>query len=220
MRKLMKIVVALLIVLILIAGGVGGYLWYDTKQHVDQFVMMTKPFAEISYGGIEVRRPDRWGSAATDLAQHGERCDHHRRCSDARPQHSGPAKTRWQLSQGELPSALSLSVREFELPCTAAFSASPPSSQQSGPLEDLDALGCGQVAHLGGTEWQEMGYDHFIGNVEIGYHLDAARNVLAVRVDSNTRDWATLNMDIGFAIPGPCAPSWNWPPKPNPGWPA
>ncbi|MEZ5578832.1 MAG: hypothetical protein R3F40_05105 [Candidatus Competibacteraceae bacterium] len=54
MRKLMKIVVALLIILILIAGGVGGYLWYDTKQHVDQFVMMTKPFAEISYGGIEV----------------------------------------------------------------------------------------------------------------------------------------------------------------------
>ena len=204
MRKLMKIVVALLIVLILIAGGVGGYLWYDTKQHVDRFVMMAKPFAEISYGGIEVSPAGSLGvtrlriapNMVNDVITIGAIRMH-------APNILALLKTRWQLGQGELPGALSLSVREFELPLHGGIlGASPPPSRQSSPLEDLDALGCGQVAHLGGTEWQEMGYDHFIGNVEIGYHLDAARNVLAVRVDSNTRDWATLNMDIGFAIPG------------------
>ncbi|MCB1825244.1 MAG: hypothetical protein KDJ54_11980 [Candidatus Competibacteraceae bacterium] len=204
MRKLMKIVAALLIVLILIAGGVGGYLWYDTKQRVDQFVAMAKPFAEISYGGIEVSPAGSLGvtrlrivpNMVNDVITIGAMRMH-------APNILALLKTRWRLSQGELPNALSLSVREFELPLHGGIlGAAAPSSRRSGPLEDLDALGCGQVAHLGGTEWQEMGYEHFIGNVEIGYHLDATHNVLAVRVDSNTRDWATLNMDIGFATPG------------------
>ncbi|MGB5063863.1 MAG: hypothetical protein WBQ37_08890 [Candidatus Competibacter sp.] len=204
MRKLMKILTALLIVLILIAGGVGGYLWYNTKQQVDQFVMMAKPFAEISYGGIDVSPAGSLGvtrlriapNMVNDVITIGAIRMH-------APNILALLEARWKLSRRELPDALSLSVRDFELPLYGGIlGASPPSSRRSGPLEDLDALGCGQVAHLGGTEWQEMGYDHFIGNVEIGYRLDAAHNILVVRVDSNTRDWATMNMDIGLAIPG------------------
>ncbi len=205
MRKLMKLVAAFLIVLILIAGGVGGYLWYNTKQQVDQFVMMAKPFAEISYGGIEVSPAGSLGVNRLRVVPH--------MVNDVitigavrlhAPNILALLKTRWQLSRGELPNALSLSVRELEFPLHGGILGAPlPSSRQSSPLEDLDALGCGQVAHFAGTEWQDMGYDQFIGNVEIGYRLDAARNVLALRVDSNTRDWATLNMDFGLAIPGP-----------------
>ncbi len=32
MRKLMTIVVAMLVVLALMAGGIGGYLWYNTNS--------------------------------------------------------------------------------------------------------------------------------------------------------------------------------------------
>lgn len=35
MRKLTTIVVAILVVLTLAAGEIGGYLWYNTKQQVD-----------------------------------------------------------------------------------------------------------------------------------------------------------------------------------------
>ena len=205
MRKLMKLGTPLLIVLILIAGGVGGYLWYSTKQQVDQFVMIAKPFAEISYGGIEVSPAGSLGVNRLRIVPHT--------VSDVitigairlhAPNILALLKTRWQLGRGELPDALSLSVREVEFPLHGGIlGASPPSSRQSGPLENLDALGCGQVAYFAGTEWQEMGYDQFIGNVEVGYRLDTPRNVLALQVDSNTRDWATLNMDIGLAIPGP-----------------
>ncbi len=204
MRKLMKIVVALLIVLILIAGGVGGYLWYDTKQHVDQFIAIAKPFAEISYGGIEVSPAGSLGvsrlrivpNTVNDVVTIGAIRLH-------APNILALLETRWKLGRGELPGALSLSVREFEFPLYGGIlGASLPSSRQSKPFDDLDALGCGQVAHFAGTEWQEMGYDQFIGNVEIGYRLDTARNTLAFQVDSNTRDWATMNMDMGFAIPG------------------
>lgn len=203
MRTLMKIVVALLIVSILIAGGVGGYLWYDTKQQADRFVTLAKSFAEISYGGVEVSPAGSLGVNRIRIVPH--------MVSDVvtigairlhAPNILVLLKTRWQLGRGKLPDALSLSVREFEFPLHGGIlGAPPPSSQLSGPLENLDALGCGQVARFAGTEWQEMGYDRFIGNVEIGYRLDAARGVLALRVDSNTQDWATLNMDIGFAVP-------------------
>ncbi|MDG4553006.1 MAG: hypothetical protein P9E24_01965 [Candidatus Competibacter sp.] len=204
MRKLMKILTALLIVLILIGGGVGGYLWYDTKQKADQLVMAAKPFAEISYGGVEVSPAGSLGINRLRIVPH--------MVNDVitigavrfnAPNILALLKTRWQLERGELPDALSLSVHGFEVPLHGGILGAPlPSSRQNMPLGDLDALGCGQVAHFGGTEWQEMGYDRFIGNIEIGYRLDNARNVLMLRVDSNTRDWATLNMDIGLAIPG------------------
>lgn len=54
MRKLTTIVVAILVVLTLAAGGIGGYLWYNTKQQVDQLVAMVRPFATISYGGVTI----------------------------------------------------------------------------------------------------------------------------------------------------------------------
>ena len=54
MRKLMTIVVAMLVVLALVAGGIGGYLWYNTKQQVDQLIAMVRPFATVSYGSITI----------------------------------------------------------------------------------------------------------------------------------------------------------------------
>jgi hypothetical protein len=54
MHKLKTVGVAFLVALVLIAGGIWGYLWYSTKQQVDQIAAMAKPFADISYGGIEV----------------------------------------------------------------------------------------------------------------------------------------------------------------------
>ncbi|MBK8183404.1 MAG: hypothetical protein IPK63_11150 [Candidatus Competibacteraceae bacterium] len=54
MHKLKTIVITLLVVLILAVGGIWGYLWYSTKQQVDDIVALAKPFADISYGGIEI----------------------------------------------------------------------------------------------------------------------------------------------------------------------
>ncbi|MBE2294432.1 MAG: hypothetical protein IAF00_05750 [Phycisphaerales bacterium] len=205
MRKLMKFVATLLIFLILIAGGVGGYLWYDTKQRVDQFVMLAKPFAEISYGGIEISPTGSLGINRLRITPHT--------MNDVitigalqlkAPNILELLKTYWQLRQGEPPQALSLSMRELELSLQGDLLGSSSSSiHQRTPFEDLDALGCGQVAHLASTEWQEMGYDRFVGNAEIGYRFDAAHNILTFQVDNYTRNWATLNMSISLALSGP-----------------
>jgi len=205
MRKLNTVVVAIFVALVLIAGGVGGYLWYSTKQQVDQIVTMAKPFAEISYGGIEISPAGSVGVNRLRIMPHF--------VNDSiaigairlnAPNILALLNIRRQLGKGQLPEALSLSLDQFEVPLNGGIlgASSVPPAQRT-PFDDLDALGCGSINSLGGTEWQEMGYDNFTGNMKIGYRLNAARNLLELQTDSNTRDWATLNMDIGFALSTP-----------------
>jgi hypothetical protein len=202
MRKLTTVVVAILVALALIAGGVGGYLWYSTKQQADQLVTMAKPFAEISYGGIEISPAGSVGVNRVRIMPHF--------VNDAisigairlnAPNILALLNIRRQLSQGQLPEAMSVSYHQFELPLHGGIlGAKPATSQERTPFEDLDALGCGPVTHFSGNEWQEMGYDNFVSNMTTGYRQDTARNVLNLRVDSHTRDWATLNLDVGLAL--------------------
>lgn len=202
MRKLMNILLVVLVAALLIAGGVGGYLWYSTKQQADQIVMMAKPFAEISYDGIEVSPTGSTGAKKIRVMPH--------LVNDVitigairlnAPNILALLDLRRQLSQGKVPPALSLSFHDVELALHGGILGPPPSQvQHISPFDNLDALGCGPVTRFSGAEWQEMGLERFIGNLEVGYRLDAARNLLELRVDSHSRDWATLNMDIGLTM--------------------
>lgn len=205
MRKLMTILVTILIVLALMAGGVWGYLWYSTQQQVEQLVLAAKPVAEISYDGIEISPSGSAGVKKIKIIPHF--------VNDVisigairlnAPNILALLNLRRQLSQGQLPEALSLSIRQFELPLHGGIiGAKPPSPRERRPFDDLNALGCGPVIHFSGDEWQEMGYERFISNMEIGYRLNANR--LNLRVNSNTRDWAMVSLDMGFALSTPIA---------------
>jgi hypothetical protein len=206
MRKLKNIALVILIVITLIGGGAMGYLWYSTKQQVDQIVAAAKPFAEISYGGIAVSPT---GSVGVNQLQIMPNFVNDAVSIGAirinAPNLLALFKIRWQLSQNQLPGALSISFQEVELPLAGGLlgDKAANSAAQRSPLDHLDALGCGPITTFGGAELQEMGYNRFIGNGEVGYRLDAAHNLLEWRIDSNTRDWMTLNLDIGFAMPAP-----------------
>lgn len=205
MRKLMTILVTILIVLALMAGGVWGYLWYSTQQQVEQLVLAAKPVAEISYDGIEISLSGSTSVKRIKIIPHS--------VNDIisigairlnAPNILALLNLRRQLSQGQLPEALSLSIRQFELPLHGGIiGAKPPSPRERKPFDDLDALGCGPVIHFSGNEWQEMGYERFISNMEIGYRLNANR--LNLRVNSNTRDWAMASLDMEFVLSTPIA---------------
>lgn len=207
MRKLMTFLVVILIVVVLMAGGVWGYLWYNTKQQVDQLIMMAKPFAEISYSGIDIS-PE--GAIAVNRLRIAPNA-----VSDSitigairvsAKNILALLNVRRQISQGNLPEALAISFRQFELPLHGGILGGKPTAPGAGgPFDNLEALGCGPILHLGGTEWQAMGYEQFISDIEIGYRLDLAQQVLSLRVDSQTRDWAALNLEIGFALTGATA---------------
>lgn len=202
MRKLMSILLVVLVAALLIAGGVGGYLWYSTKQQVEQIVMMAKPFAEVSYGGITLSPNGSTGATQIRIMPHF--------INDVitigairvnAPNILALLDIRRQLSQGKVPAALSLSFHNVELSTHGGILGSPPSQvQHVSPFDNLHALGCGPITRFSGAEWQEMGLERFVGNLEVGYRLDAARNLLELRVDSHTRDWATLNLDIGLTM--------------------
>jgi hypothetical protein len=99
---------------------------------------------------------------------------------------------------------LTLSFQDIELSLDGdMLGARPTQAVKSSPFDHLETLGCGPITAFGGAEWREMGYDRFVGNLEIGYRIDPKSNVLALRLDSNTRDWATLNLDIGLNLTQP-----------------
>lgn len=209
MRKLKNIVIVILVVVVLTGGGIMGYLWYSTKQQVDQIVAAAKPFAEISYGGIAVSPTGSVGANQLRIMPNF--------VNDAisigairlnAPNLLALLKIRWQLSQNQLPGALSLSFQDVELPLHGGILGdAPTSATKPSPLDHLDALGCGPVIAFGGAEFKEMGYNRLVGNAEVGYRLDTAHNLLEWRIDSNTRDWMTLNLDLGFAM---STPSTTW----------
>ncbi len=204
MRKLVNIAIAILIVVVLLGGGIAGYLWYGAKQQMDQIVTMARPFAEISYSGITVSPTGSMGvnrlriapSSANDSITIGA-------IRLNAPNLLALLNTRWQLSRGQLPEALSLSFQDVELPLGGIPGTSALQAAQSGPLDHLEALGCGPISAFDAAAWREMGYDRLTGNLEIGYRIDAKNNVLALRLDSASRNWATLNFDVGLALTQP-----------------
>ncbi len=202
MRKLITVVVVILVVLILIAGGVWGYLWYNTKQQVDQLITMAKPFAEISYSGIDISPA---GSIAVNRLRIAPNFVTDSMTIGAIRVSAknilALLNVRRQISQGKLPEALAISFHQFELPLHGGILGGKPLGPSAGgPFENMGALGCGPILHLGGTEWQAMGYEQFINDIKIGYRLDLAHQLLSLQVDSETRDWAALNLEIGFAL--------------------
>lgn len=207
MRKLLTVIVVILVVLLLAAGGIGGYLWYNTKEQVDQIVMMAKPFAEISYGGVTVSPV---GAINVNNLRIMPNMVNDSITIDAirlkAPDLLALLSAKRKLSEGKLPEALSVSVVNLTLPAYGGIlNATPSPAQARSPFDDLGALGCGPVTRFGGNEWQEMGYDNVTSSVEIGYRHDAVHSLLNLQVNTSIRDATTLNMDMSFALPTPSA---------------
>ncbi|MBL8250340.1 MAG: hypothetical protein JNK31_01590 [Candidatus Competibacter sp.] len=203
MSKLKTLGIVLLVPL-LIAGALWGYLWYSTKQQVDQLVALAKPFADISYGGIDIAPTGSIGVNRLRIILHA--LDDYLTVGSVRlkaPDILELLKLRWQLSQGQLPPAMAFALHQLEISLDGGLlGTSQERLSRRSPLSDLDALGCGPVTALGRAEWQEMGYNHLVGDMEIGYRLDSARNGVELQLRSASRDWATVDLDFGLVAPG------------------
>ena len=203
MHKLKIILIALPIALVLIVGGLWAYLWYSTKQQVDQLVAAAKPFADISYreiaispaGSVGVNRVQIIINALNDSVRVGS-------IRLKAPNLLALLDIRSALSAGRLPAALTLALEQIEVSLDGGLlGASDATPAQRSPFGDLDALGCGPTHSLGGAEWREMGYSNLISNIEIGYRLNPAQNGIELQIDSDTRDWAAINLMLGLTTP-------------------
>lgn len=205
MHRLKTFLIALPVVLALLVGGVWGYLWYNTKQQLDEFIKLVKPFADISYRGIDVSLA---GSITVNrIRAIIEPLNDAVSIGSMRlntPNLLALLDISTQLRSGHLPNALGLSMEDLEISLDGGIlGASEAARTHRSPFSDLDALGCGPIQTLSGTEWQEMGYRNMVSNVTWGYRLTPAYDALELQIDSDTRDWAALNFRIGFAISPP-----------------
>lgn len=208
MHKLKIALIALPIALILIVGALWVYLWYSTKQQVDQIVAAAKPFADISYrdisispaGSVGVNRVQIIIDALNDSVRIGS-------IRLQAPNLLALLDIRRELSAGRLPSALALVLKQVEVSLDGGLlGASELAATQRSSFDNLDALGCGPTHSFGGTEWREMGYGNLISNINIGYRLNPARNGIELQIDGDTRDWAAVNLTVGLNTPS-AAPS-------------
>lgn len=159
MRKLLSIVIAIVIVVILLGAGAVGYLWYSTKQEMDRIVTEAKPFAEISYGGIEISPAGSVG--VSRLRIRPMVLDDSISIGAVRlntPNFLTLLNVRWQLSQNQLPESLALSFHDFELSLSGGILGVDPGghADESSPFDHLDALGCGPITAFGapnGGKW-------------------------------------------------------------------
>jgi hypothetical protein len=159
MHKLKIALIALPIALILIVGALWVYLWYSTKQQVDQIVAAAKPFADISYrdisispaGSVGVNRAQIIINALNDSVRIGS-------IRLQAPNLLALLDIRRELSAGRLPSALALVLKQVEVSLDGGLlGASELAATQRSSFDNLDALGCGPTHSFGGTEWREMG---------------------------------------------------------------
>ena len=60
MHKLKTLGIVLLVALVLIAGGIWGYLWYSTKQQIEQIAALAKP--------LDVYKRQRWNCRKANCA--------------------------------------------------------------------------------------------------------------------------------------------------------
>lgn len=205
MHRLKTFLIALPVILVLLVGGVWGYLWYSTKQQLDEIIQLAKPFADINYrsidvslaGSITVNRIRAIIEPLNDAVSIGS-------IRLSTPNLLALLDISSQLRSGRLPRALRLSMENFEVSLDGGImGASEMAKTNRSAFSDLDALGCGSLQTFSGTEWREMGYSNMVSNATWGYQLSPSHDVLELQIDSDTRDWAALNLRIGFAISPP-----------------
>lgn len=203
MSRLKIALIALPIALILIVGGFWAYLWYSTKQQVDQIVAAAKPFADIKYRDISISPAGSIGINRVQIII--EAVNDSIRVGSIRlqaPNLLGLLDIRNELSAGRLPSALTLVLEQLEVSLDGGLlGTNDMTPVQRSPFSDLDALGCGPTHSLGGAEWREMGYSNLVSNINIGYRLNSARNGIELQMDGDTRDWAAINLTLGLTAP-------------------
>ncbi len=203
MRTLARIISILLSITLLIAAGALGYLWYKTGQRADQLVLLAKPFADISYDGVDVSPFGSVGINRVQIRPYTNRDTI--TIGSVRLNASNLLELMMlelRLSQNKPPEALSLSLQQINLPMNGEILNPPPETiQRHSPLDALDALGCGSITRFNGVEFLEMGYKEITSNITIGYRSNPDRQQLNLQIDSNTRNWMAIHLGVDLKVP-------------------
>lgn len=194
-----KVLLALALLPILIYAGIKGFLYYKTKEGVDQIITMARPFAAISYEGIDSTLSGVIGLVGLKIQP--ANLNDSLRIQSLEVQTPGLGFLLFgvrQTSSGEIPERLRLNLRGLSLNMTG---------QLMGLIEDLQRkeqnsptppglLNCGKVSRLTSREYTQLGYNQMVLDLGFGFEYDKRRQHADLKFDWAMRDAGAMTGSI------------------------
>lgn len=194
-----KVLLALALLPILIYAGIKGFLYYKTKEGVDQIITMARPFATISYEGIDSTLSGVIGLIGVKIQP--ANLNDSLRIQSLEVQTPGLGFLLFgvrQTSSGEIPERLRLNLRGLSLNMTG---------QLMGLIEDLQRkeqnsptppglLNCGKVSRLTSREYTQLGYNQMVLDLGFGFEYDKRRQHADLKFDWAMRDAGAMTGSI------------------------
>lgn len=207
MRIIIKLAVILALLAALVYGGLRGYVWYQVKTSVDEATQQMAPFAEVSYKSIYTS-PELTGTVGVDgIVIKPKMFSDEIKIQSVRvafPDIFALLRAGGDVQKRELPEQMKLSISGLAVDLNGQLLAAVNEMQkqaqttegpQSGfPLENMDALGCGDIKAIGIDALTRMGYQTLDLDTELAYQYERLRDDLRLSLVVRSKGMYTLDM--------------------------
>jgi hypothetical protein len=182
------------------------YVWYKSKQQVDQTIEQLAVFARVKYSTLFV-------SPFGAISINGIRITPHDSYSDftietlrlQAPDLWALINLEDDLRQGNIPESLQLSAEQLSIPIYALPLSSTAAPEQPEAVA-FAALGCGPISDFGTDEYVAMGYETFVIDQALNYRYDKSSSNLVFHSLSSVHDSADISVELVLSVPSEQSP--------------
>jgi hypothetical protein len=213
MRILIKLVVILAVVAALVYGGLRGYIWYDVKKGVDKTIQQVSPFVSVTYKSI-YSSPTLDGTVGIDgIVIKPKMTSDEFKIQSVRlsfPNILYLINAGRDIEKREMPERMKLSVSDLAVDLNSQIFYSLKQmqmqakalhkGQQRSPLDDFQALGCGDVQSIGLDELTRMGYQTMDVDLEMEYGYKKLTNDLTMSLLMRSKGMYSANIKAAMKM--------------------
>lgn len=194
-----------LLILVLLAGGAYGYVWYSAKNFLDQQIAALSSAAELTYQSLQVDPRGAVRVEGLQLLLNGYRSPIYMDALGLRA--SDPLfflDPVGRLERGEYPEFLSIEVESLRLSSAADFLQAlerTAAQNRSQMAPQLGALGCGEdLLAFTPQVWVGMGINEFDTDVVLTIRADNDRGTLDLFSESETAGVGAASADLSLSF--------------------
>lgn len=203
MFKVKNVLIALVVLVGAAYGGVKAYIYFEAKEKVDQLAQSAALFADVKYGGIASRLT---GSVIIeDVRITPRQVDEPIQIDALEIEFPGVEyllSSKNAMEQGRLPEKLKISLRGLRLDANGQlaqmmYRASVRAGAGSSPLT------CGPGMGVHPRVFQGMGYDVFVGDLDLGYDFTTGNGGVRLFANIIERGMETTRLQASLVGPTP-----------------
>ena len=187
MRNLLLILIALPLV---VFGGAKGYLWYQVKSGMDDFVKSVAPFADVRYSSIGSSFDGEAGVEGLEITPTG--VPDTIRVGAVKLKMGDifeMIKLKESLNKGKFPEKLRITIQNLEIDLNASYvyAMDQSSKGQNNPFA-VDSLGCADIKQFGADDLRAMGFSTILLDFDMGYSFNSNSQMLAITANSSSEN--------------------------------